>query len=160
MRFKNLLLFFFFTTLSFSQTLHHQMISAQGGNTVTQSGIVVKYTVGQQSVTGTKTGNVIVQQGFQQSNWDKIIATNNVVLANTTTYPNPYVDVINFQFSQSIGENVSLLVYDVLGRQVYVNTLQIFENKTSVNLQVLQSAEYFVQLSNNIFTYHTKIIKN
>ena len=160
MRFKNLLLFFFFTTLSFSQTLHHQMISAQGGNTVTQSSIVVKYTVGQQSVTGTKTGNVIVQQGFQQSNWDKIIATNNVVLANTTTYPNPYVDVINFQFSQSIGENVSLLVYDVLGRQVYANTLQIFENKTSVNLQVLQSAEYFVQLSNNIFTYHTKIIKN
>ena len=160
MRFKNLLLFFFFTTLSFSQTLHHQMISAQGGNTVTQSGIVVKYTVGQQSVTGTKTGNVIVQQGFQQSNWDKIITTNNVVLANTTTYPNPYVDVINFQFSQSIGENVSLLVYDVLGRQVYANTLQIFENKTSVNLQVLHSAEYFVQLSNNIFTYHTKIIKN
>lgn len=160
MRFKNLLLFFLFTTLSFSQTLHHQMISAQGGNAVIQSGIVVKYTVGQQSVTGTKTGNVIVQQGFQQSNWDKIITTNNVVLANTTTYPNPYVDVINFQFSQSIGENVSLLVYDVLGRQVYANTLQIFENKTSVNLQVLQSAEYFVQLSNNIFTYHTKIIKN
>lgn len=160
MRFKNLLLFFFFTTLSFSQTLHHQMISAQGGNAVIQSGIVVKYTVGQQSVTGTKTGNIIVHQGFQQSNWDKIIATNNVVLANTTTYPNPYVDVINFQFSQSIGENVSLLVYDVLGRQVYANTLQIFENKTSVNLQVLQSAEYFVQLSNNIFTYHTKIIKN
>ena len=160
MRFKNLLLFFFFTTLSFSQTLHHQMISAQGGNTVTQSSIVVKYTVGQQSVTGTKTGNVIVQQGFQQSFWDKMIATNNVALINTITYPNPYVDVINFQFSQSIGENVSLLVYDVLGRQVYANTLQIFENKTSVNLQVLQSAEYFVQLSNNIFTYHTKIIKN
>jgi hypothetical protein len=84
MRFKNLLLFCFFTTLSFSQTLHHQMTSAQGGNAITQSGIVVKYTVGQQSVTGTKTGNVIVQQGFQQSNWDKIIATNNVVLANTT----------------------------------------------------------------------------
>ncbi len=150
---------FLFVTFSFGQTLHHQMISAQGGNARTQSGIVVKYTIGQQSVTGTKTGNVIVQQGFQQSNWDKIIA-NNVVLVNTTTFPNPYVDILNFQFSQSIGENVSLLVYDVLGRQVYSNTLQVFENKTSVNLQVLQSAEYFVQLSNNTFTYHTKIIKN
>ena len=144
---------------TYSQTLHHQMISAQGGNARTQSGIVVKYSIGQQSVTGTKTGNVIVQQGFQQSNWDKIIA-NNVVLVNTTTFPNPYVDILNFQFSQSIGENVSLLVYDVLGRQVYSNTLQVFENKTSVNLQVLQSAEYFVTLSNNTFTYHTKIIKN
>jgi len=160
MRHSFFISFCLISSFSFCQTLHHQMLSAQGGNATTQSGIVVKYTVGQQSVTGTNTGNVIVQQGFQQSNWDKIIATNNVVLANTTTYPNPYVDVINFQFSQSIGENVSLLVYDVLGRQVYANTLQIFENKTSVNLQVLQSAEYFVQLSNNIFTYHTKIIKN
>ena len=143
----------------FSQKAHRQMISAQGGSANTQSGLVVKYTIGQQSVTGTKTGNVIVQQGFQQSNWDKIIF-NNVVVVNTITYPNPYVDIINFQFSQSIGDNITLLVYDVLGRQVYSNTLQIFDNKTSVNLQVLQSAEYLVQLSNNTFSYHTKIIKN
>ena len=156
---KILLTIGFFSSLSFGQTLHHQMISAQGGNATTPSGTIVKYTIGQQSITGTKTGTVIVQQGFQQSNWDKIIA-NNVVLVNTTTFPNPYIDIINFQFSQSIGENVSLLVYDVLGRQVYSNTLQIFDNKTSVNLQVLQSAEYFVQLSNNTFTHHTKIIKN
>lgn len=160
MRFKILLIFCFFTTLSFSQKLHHQMLSAQGGNAITQSGVVVKYTIGQQSVTGTKTGNVIIQQGFQQSNWDKIIATNNVVLVNTTTYPNPYVDIINFQFSQSIGDSVSLLIFDVLGRQVYANSFPVMENKIMVNLQELQSAEYFVQLSNNMFTYHTKIIKN
>ena len=159
MRIKILLTIGFFSSLSFGQTLHHQTISSQGGNATTPSGIIVKYTIGQQSVIGTKTGNVIVQQGFQQSNWNKIMASN-VVVVNTTTYPNPYIDVINFQFSQSIGDNVSLLVYDVLGRQVYSNTLQILENKTSVNLQVLQSAEYFVQLSNNTFTYHTKIIKN
>jgi hypothetical protein len=159
MRLKISFIIGFLSSFSFGQTLHHQMLSAQGGNATTQSGIVVKYTIGQQSVTGTKTGNVIVQQGFQQSNWDKIIA-NNVVLINTTTFPNPYIDIINFQFSQTIGDNVSLIVFDVLGRQVYSNTLQIFENKTSANLQALQSAEYFVQLSNNTFTYHTKIIKN
>lgn len=158
MHLKNLL-FLIYCNVSFCQAIHHQMISAQGGSANTQSGLVVKYTIGQQSVTGTKTGNVIIQQGFQQSNWDKIIAKNEVIV-NTITYPNPYVDTINFQFSQSIGDNVSLLVFDVLGRQVYSNTLQIFENKTSVNLQVLQSAEYFVQLSNNTFSYFTKIIKN
>ena len=155
-----LLIIFLLAPLStFSQKLHHQMLSSLGGNATLQSGKIVKYTVGQQSVSGTKIGNVTVQQGYQQSSWDNIIAKN-VITVNTTTYPNPYVDIINFQFSQSIGENVSLLVYDVLGRQVYSNTLQIFDNKTSVNLQVLQSAEYFVQLSNNTFTHHTKIIKN
>jgi hypothetical protein len=136
------------------------MLSSQGSTATTPTGTLVKYTIGQQSITGTKTDNVIVQQGFQQSNWNKIIATDNVVLINTTTYPNPFLDIINFQFSRFIGENASLIVYDVLGRQVYSNMLQIFENKTSVNLQVLPSAEYLVQLSNNIFTYHTKIIKN
>ena len=156
-----LLIIFLLAPLStFSQKLHHQMLSSLGGNATLQSGKIVKYTVGQQSVSGTKIGNVTVQQGYQQSSWDKIISTNNVVVVNTTTYPNPYVDIINFQFSQSIGENVSLLVYDVLGRHVYSNMLQIFENTTSVNLQVLPSAEYLVQLSNNKFTYHTKIIKN
>jgi hypothetical protein len=144
---------------SYSQTVHHQMISAQGGKATTESGIVVKYTIGQQSVTGTKNGNVMVQQGFQQSNWDKIIAANNVVIINTMTYPNPYIDVVNFQFSQSVGDKVSILVYDLLGRQVYGNDFQVFENKISVNLEHLPSAEYFVQLSNNIFTHHAKIIK-
>jgi hypothetical protein len=155
-----LLIIFLLTPLpTFSQKLHHQMLSSLGGNATLQSGKIVKYTVGQQSVSGTKIGNVTVQQGYQQSSWDNIIAKN-VITVNTTTYPNPYVDIINFQFSQSIGENVSLLVYDLLGRHVYSNTLQIFENTTSVNLQVLPSAEYLVQLSNNKFTYHTKIIKN
>jgi hypothetical protein len=148
------------TISGYSQRLHHQMFSSQGGTSRASEGITVRQTIGQQSVTGTKNGNVIVQQGFQQTFWDKIIATNNLVLITTTTYPNPYIDVINFQFSQSIGENVSLKVYDVLGRQVFSKTLQIFENTTSVNLQVLPSAEYLVQLTNNTFIYHTKIIKN
>ena len=148
------------TISGYSQRLHHQMLSSQGGNTTASSGVVFKYTIGQQSVTGTTNGNFITQQGFQQSNWEKIIATNNTVRVNTTTYPNPFVDIINFQFSQSVGEQVSLLVYDILGRQVYFNNIQVTENKIIVNLQELQSAEYFVKLSNNSFTYHTKIIKN
>ncbi len=160
MRITILLTFGFLTSLSFGQTLHHQMISSQGGSATTQSGTVVKYTIGQQSVIGTKTGAVIIQQGFQQSYWDKIISTNNLALVNTTTYPNPYVDTINFQFSQTIGDAVSLLVFDVLGRQVYANVFQVIENKIAVDLHELQSAEYFVQLSNNTYTYHTKIIKN
>lgn len=160
MRYSFFITFYLISTFSFSQSLHHQMLSAQGGSATTQTGIVIKYTVGQQSVTGTKTGNVIIQQGFQQSNWDKIIATNNLAIINTITYPNPYIDIIHFQFSQSVGDAVYILVYDILGRQVYSKSIQVMENKISVNLQELHSAEYFVQLSNNTFTYHTKIIKN
>lgn len=159
---KNLLkiLFLLLFYNGYSQVLHHQMLSAQGGNSTASSGLLVKYTIGQQSVTGNTSSSYTVQQGFQQSNWERIIAKNNPVLVNTKTYPNPYFDVINFQFSQSIGDSVSLLLFDVLGRQVYSNTLEVLDNKIMVNLQELPRAEYFVQLSNNKFTYHTKIIKN
>ncbi len=153
-------LFLLLTFNGFSQKLHHQMLSSQGGNATTSSGIVFKFSIGQQSVTGTTRGSVMTQQGFQQSNWEKIIATNNTVRVNTTTYPNPFDDNINFQFSESVGEQVSILIYDILGRQVYSNTIQVMENKIIANLQELESAEYFVKLSNNSFTYHTKIIKN
>ena len=153
-------LFLLLTIKGFSQKLHHQMLSSQGGNATTSSGVVFKYSIGQQSVTGTTRGSVMTQQGFQQSNWEKIIATNNTVRVNTTTYPNPFDDNIHFQFSASVGEQVSILIYDILGRQVYSNTIQVMENKIIANLQELESAEYFVKLSTNSFTYHTKIIKN
>ena len=152
--------FCFTFTFSFAQSVHHQMISSQGGTSTTSTGIVVKHTTGQQSITGTKSGQIIVQQGFQQSYWDALIASNNIVTINTISFPNPYIDIIHFQFSQPIGDQVSLLVFDALGRQVYSNNLQVFENKIVVNLQELQSAEYFVHLSNNSYSHFTKIIKN
>mgnify|MGYP000318071442 CR=1 FL=1 len=153
------ILFLLFACNSYSQTLHHQMISSQGGNAVTNSGIVVKYTIGQQSVTGTKTGNVIVQQGFQQSNWNKIIAQNNVSVS-TSTFPNPFLDRINFSFTASVGETISLHIYDVSGRLVFTDNLQVVELTTSIDLKHLPSANYFIQLSSLNYLYYTKIIKN
>ena len=51
----------------FAQQLRHQMISSQGTSITTASGLIVKQTVGQQSVSGNSPGDIIVQQGFQQS---------------------------------------------------------------------------------------------
>jgi hypothetical protein len=60
----------------YSQRLHHQILSSQTGNATLQAEGVKKFTIGQQSVTATKTNNLIIKQGFQQSNWDIIITTN------------------------------------------------------------------------------------
>ena len=101
-----------------AQQLHHEMISAQGGSVITQNGQLVRYTVGQQSVTGTSSNGYIVQQGFQQSNWGKILEQNTISVT-TIAYPNPFVNEINFSFSTSPGEKISAYVFDVLGRLVY-----------------------------------------
>ena len=147
------------TSQFFGQTLHHQMISAQGGKSGSESGILVNFTVGQQSVVGTRTGNITVQQGFQQSNWNKIIAQNNVSVS-TSTFPNPFLDRINFTFTGSVGDTISLHIYDVSGRLVFTDNLQVVEQTTSIDLKHLPSANYFIQLSNLNYLYYTKIIKN
>jgi len=141
-----------------AQQLHHEMISAQGGSLITQNGQQVRYTVGQQSVTGTSSNGYVVQQGFQQSNWGKILEQNTISIT-TTVYPNPFVNEINFSFSISPGEKISAFVFDVLGRLVYSEDFKNENNSIKLNLVHLSTAEYLVKLSSDKFVHSAKIIK-
>jgi hypothetical protein len=141
-----------------AQQLHHEMISAQGGSVITQNGQQVRYTVGQQSVTGTSSNGYVVQQGFQQSNWGKILEQNTISIT-TMVYPNPFVNEINFSFSISPGEKISAFVFDVLGRLVYSEDVKNENNSIKLNLVHLSTAEYLVKLSSDKFVHSAKIIK-
>jgi hypothetical protein len=101
-----------------------------------------------------------VQQGFQQSNWNKIIEQNNSVSISTTTFPIPFKDLIHFTFSGNVGETLSIQIFDVSGRIVFNDILQVVAQTTALDLKHLPSATYFVKLSNSNYLYHTKIIKN
>ena len=135
----------FISKFLIAQQLHHEMISAQGGSVITQNGQQVRYTVGQQSVTGTSSNGYVVQQGFQQSNWGKILEQNTISIT-TTVYPNPFVNEINFSFSISPGEKISAFVFDVLGRLVYSEDFKNENNSIKLNLVHLSTAEYLVKL--------------
>ena len=71
-----LLLFFYFTLKSYSQVLHHQMISSQGNSLKTANGMIIFQSIGQQSAVGNFKKDYLVQQGFQQSLWGKYIISN------------------------------------------------------------------------------------
>jgi hypothetical protein len=134
------------------------MISSQGGTTTTANGHLVRYTVGQQSVTGTSTNGYVVQQGFQQSNWSKILEQNTVSVA-TIVYPNPFVNEVNFTFSTSPGEKISAYVFDVLGRLVYSEEVKNDNNSIKLSLVHLSTADYLVRLTSDKFVHSAKIIK-
>lgn len=149
---------FVFSQKTFSQQLHHEMLSSQGGSSVTSSGHIIRYTVGQQSVIGTSTNGYVIQQGFQQSNWDKIMV-NNTISISTTVYPNPFVETVNFTFSSSPGTQIDVVVFDILGRLVHSEVLMNENNTVSIDLKKLSSAEYLVRLSSGGFFHAVKIIK-
>jgi hypothetical protein len=158
MRIFFIIFLFFISKFLVAQQLHHEMISALGGTTTTANGHLVRYTVGQQSVTGTSSNGYVVQQGFQQSNWAKILEQNTISIA-TTVYPNPFVNEINFSFSTSPGEKISAYVFDVLGRLVYSEDIKNENNLIKLNLLNLSTAEYLVKLSSDKFVHSAKIIK-
>ena len=159
---RNILLFFIFFGFSvYGQSLHHQMLSAQGTSTTLSNGVFVSQTIGQQSVIGnyTKDG-VTYGQGFQQSVWSKYIKQNDALSSiTTTTYPNPFVQTINFQFSKPITDLISVMVFDIRGRLIHQESKLAVENILTIELPQLASSNYFVKLSASNYTYYTQILK-
>ena len=150
-----------FSSISYSQDLHHQMLSSQGTSKVLPNGIYVSQTIGQQSVSGNySSDNKTFGQGFQQSNWSRYFNQNssqNTIV--TTTFPNPFISTINFQFSTSIKDEISVSLFDVRGRLVYHENKAIAGNTLTIDIPNLASSNYLVQLSAHNYLYYTQILK-
>ncbi len=156
------LLFLFSITFQ-GQVLHHQMLSSQGKSTKITNGLLINQTIGQQSITGFSTNkNYVVIQGFQQSHWGKYITSNNSVAIDSfiiTTYPNPFTETINFEFSKPITDFISISVFDVLGRLVNEQKEKAINSVLTIDLSRLPTSEYLIRLNANDLNYYTKIIK-
>lgn len=148
-----------FSVSFYGQVLHHQMISSQGTTKKTTNGYIVSQTIGQQSTIGNATKDALVIQGFQQSFWSSYIALNEKTKITTTTYPNPFTEVVNFQFSESLKEEMTIYVFDITGRLVFQQKVSVDSTRVTINLSKLPHSEYLVQLQSNTITHYNKIIK-
>lgn len=143
-----------------AQELHHQMLSGQGHHVVLDSGIAIRQSIGQQSIIGTYTNNQLrVEQGFQQS---ALKMSTNATLANDikiTVYPNPFKDMINFQFSKPINETVNVTIFDVLGRTVYNKENTVSDTTLTIYNLNLADGEYIVKVATKNYYYTINLIK-
>jgi hypothetical protein len=156
---KIITLFVLLSYSVFSQDLHHQMISSQGKSTILSNGMLVSQTIGQQSAIGNHTKGVTVGQGFQQSHWAKYVNSNTSVNIATTTYPNPFITTVNFQFSQQIKETIEIAVFDVRGRLIFQDKKRATDSVLTVELPQLASSNYLVRLTAPNYTYYSQILK-
>jgi hypothetical protein len=145
----------------FSQNLQRQMVSAQGNSIALINGMYVSQSIGQQSITGTsQKNNFTLSQGYQQSLWNSYIKTNNTSLISTKTYPNPFFDTLNFQFSQPINSPIQITLFDITGKIVFQQTKLANETLLTITNLQLPSATYLVHLSADKFDYYTQIIQS
>lgn len=139
-----------------SQSIHHQMISSQGNSSTTNSGLIVKQTVGQLSVIGNHKKNIQVQQGYQQVNWAVHLAMPKDIAI--TSYPYPFSQFINFSISNTT--KVMVEIFDINGKLVYSENCKIENKLVRMNLSKLAIGTFLVKLKIEGRNYFTKIIKN
>lgn len=152
------LLILFTLTLQ-GQVLQRQMISAQGATKKLPDGIEISQTIGQSSSIGTSSFNYVVQQGFQQSFWGMYIATNAAEKIQFKTYPNPFIQSLNFEFSKPIADDIEINVFDIHGRLIFTQTKKADNFLLTVSLPALSRGEYLIGLNSRTFSVFTKTIK-
>lgn len=147
------------TISGYSQRLHHQMLSSQGGTARTSGGVTVRQTIGQQSVAGNyKNSNFIVGQGFQQSNKMKS-SSPSITVIKVFAYPNPLIEKVNFKFSSSVEGPIKITIYDIVGRLVFTDEKLPINNIVSFDNLFFAEGEYFAKLTANNFTFSTNLLK-
>jgi len=135
------------------------MLSVQGNSVVLNNGMLVSQTIGQQSPIGNHTNEITVGQGFQQSHWAKYLNSNIAIPISTTTYPNPFIATVNFQFTQIIKDPIEITVFDVRGRLIFQDKKRATESILTVELPQLPSSNYLVHLTTSNYSYYSQIIK-
>jgi hypothetical protein len=140
------------------QILHHQMIGAQGGSYLISNGAKVEQSIGQVVVHGYQADENKVLQGFQQNIWYKLSGTNPEKI-NIKLYPNPFVNHINFHFSKPLQNNLSMMIFDLVGRQIHRQTIKRGLETVLITLPMLPTAEYIVVLYNSEINQSFKILK-
>jgi hypothetical protein len=134
------------------------MLSSQGTST-TVGGLKVSQTIGQQSVIGNYRGtDVTVGQGFQQSHLMKTVKAP-IITVVTTTYPNPFIDQINFEFSSLVTGPIKFSLYDVMGRLVASEEKLAIDTLLTINELFLAEGQYFVKLTAKNYNYSTNLLK-
>ena len=147
----------FLASNGFCQSIHHQMISSQGESSVVSSGLIVKQTIGQLSITGSFSGNLVVQQGFQQSYWDNHLNSSNPILVSIS--PNPFTELIQYNISDLKNEKIAVHIFDVNGKIVYFKEHFVENQSITLKLSKLSNGIYLVKLNKKGFNHFSKIIK-
>ena len=148
------------SVLGFSQKLHHQTLAAQGGTFKTNSGLIVRQSVGQMSAIGNAVaGKVVLQQGFQQSLVSKFFPVYNVNAIATTLYPNPFVGPLNVSFSIPLSNDLSVSLFNMFGVSLFSQTFTAPQSLLSFNFESLPAGSYVLHLSAKNYTFSKTIIK-
>jgi hypothetical protein len=154
------------TTITIVLVLFHFLVNAQS-NTVVSGGRAsgttgsATYSIGQIDYTTNTGTSGTVSQGVQQAFEIITLSTNEIPQIQLTAlvYPNPTVQNVTLLIKEYDLTNLNYTLFDIQGR--VISNGKVTQNETQIEMTFLQSAQYFLKVSENNKHLKTfKIIKN
>ncbi|WP_411767026.1 T9SS type A sorting domain-containing protein [Winogradskyella sp. A3E31] len=93
---------------------------------------------------------------FGQSNSNDVVLNNSTIVDDFSIKPNPSSNFLNIKLDEFTTE-LSIEVYDVLGKRIYNGKLTKLE--TSIQVSGWKSGVYLVRVSNDITTHTKRFMK-
>lgn len=155
-----LFLFLFFCTSSWSQKVHHQVISSQGVTERLSNGMIVAQSIGQANaaIGNYKNTSISIGQGYIQSYGKAKFTSPTKTVVSVVTYPNPAVDNVNFKFSSNVGSDATFSLFDSRGRLVLSQKKEIVQETATISLSVLAEGVYFAKVETKDYNFSSKIL--
>ena len=141
------------TVLFVIQFLNAQSISPQvvatAGNYATNGGYSVSWTIGEPVIATATNSGTTLTQGFQQPTYNVLSITNGKIEGfEVNVYPNPATDFIVVDWTTDEKNMLYITLYDMTGKLISEQSFSAAEDKASVNMSNLASAQYLLEVRN------------
>lgn len=73
-------------------------------------------------------------------------------------YPNPFIEYLKIDFSKTTHENISVKIYDVLGK-IHISKEYLPTDKIKIPIEKLRSGNYLIQIKTGKQTVTQKVCK-
>ncbi len=155
----NILLLLFLTFIGISELTAQEVISTSGGS-FSGNSINVDWTLGETVTSTFISEDVIVTQGFHQSN----LTVNAVDLLSdygimVKVYPNPVPDILIIENKNTELKDITLRLFDISGKMLIDKSVS--EKKEDLNMQIYKPGNYLLKIytENDLPVQYFKIIK-
>ena len=139
---------FFTIQLINAQSISPQVI-ASAGNYATNGGYSVSWTLGEPVIATATNGSTTLTQGFQQPTYNVLSITNGKIEGfEVNVYPNPATDFVVIDWKTDENNLLYITLYDVTGKMISEKSYSASQDKVSINLSQLASAQYLLEVRN------------
>jgi len=133
-----------------AQSITPQVVTSSGGYAL-NGGYSVSWTLGEPVIATAQNGSNTLTQGFQQPAYNVLAITTETLQGfDVNVFPNPTSDYITIDWTTNKENTLYITLFDLAGKMISEKSYSAADEKVSINLSQLASAQYILEVKDKI----------